>query len=570
MMAEKNDTTSRITVYRLAKKQDLVSASVPDYEMVASDTEATTGFEYTLWFSQFGAYTPNWYAAFKGVTKKTPKAKQSGFVLLVNTSGATYACTGGLGYHALLDGFDIEPRFGITLAKKIIGIANLKGLVQKDASGIVNSLDRVFRGIYNPQGDIDNLHRVLTNLRASFQKDNPKYAAIGASIRAGDSLAANGAKDFSGILTFVKEVDQLWRSKKKGLAFPELEHINPKHSAGLIDRLNKALVDEIAKFQEDGAETDSPDLFLDNISVGYLPDRVVEYSVSYKRDTSRWPTYQDVFAKMAEVIAEAEPTSVSRFDVVKSFKLRLTFDDDSTSRPKPLLQYICGDVVLDNEAYFISNGLWYKANEDFIKKINAELDEVLYQPPGEFGLRAWAANEDEDSYNNKHAGKGLVVLDRHLVRVKQERGPVEFCDLLDSTDTKNIYMIHVKKASGAELRALFAQGYVSAQLYSESDEFRDNVHAAKIDRGSSLSKKDKRALAALKDKPRRSFSVVYAIFDDSSAHAPKKASAARVGDVLTGTLTLFAKIDLLFRVQGIRALGYNVALTRIKPYPRKS
>lgn len=569
-MSKAKDTTSRVTVYRLAKKLDLKKAAVTEYDNVGNGTHKATGFKYSLWFSTFGNYTPNWYPPFKGVANKIPKAKQSGFVLLVNTSDATYGCTGGLGYHKLLECFNIEPRFGITLAKKIITIAHLKGLVQKDASGIVNSLDRVFRGTYNPQGDIDNLHRVLTNLRASFPKDNPNYAEIGASIRAGDSLTANGAKDFAGILAFIKTADELWRSNQQGLAIPELEYINPKHSAGLIGKLNQALVEEIKRFQEDDPDAERPNLFLDNIGVGYLPDRVTDYTVNYQRDSSTRPTYREVFVKMAEIIAEVEKKSASVIEEVKKIKLRLKFDDDFQSKAKSVLDYICGDVVLDGEAYFIYNGLWYKANEDYIKKINAELNEVPCRPPDEFGLRTWSANEDEDTYNKKHADAAIVVLDRRLVRIQQEKGPIEFCDLLDASNTNEINLIHVKNACGAELRALFAQGHVSAQLYSESDEFRDKVHAAQIDRAKDLSKADKKALAKLEGKPRLSFSVVYAIFDDSSAHPPENASGTKVSDVLSGTLTLFAKIDLLFRVQGIRGLGYKVALTRIKPYPDKN
>jgi len=564
-MAQRTDTTSRITVYRLKDKQELSTVSISHCRKVAEGTEAQTAFEYALWFADFGEYTPNWYPPFKTITNTRPVAKQSGFVLLVNTPNATYGCTGGLGYHKLLECFKIEPRFGITLAKKVMAVVNLKGLVQKDASGIVNNLDRVFRGTYNPQGDIDNLHRVLTNIRASFPKGSEKYAEIGASIRAGDSLAANGAKDFAGIFAFIKKIDELWNDDCQGLSIPELEHINPKHDKALVGELNQVLAREILKFREEGQE-ERPNLFLDNISMGYLPDRVTKYTITHHRQQHDFSTYREVFEKLADILAEYDGEEDLLYTTLESVKIKLTFDDDFVNKPKPILHYICGDVVLNNEAYFINNGLWFKANAGFIEKVNSELDEVLYLPPDEFALQEWNNTEDENAYNSKHAGPALVVLDRHLVRIQQESGPIEFCDLLRPEEDGQVSIIHVKRASGAALRALFAQGYVSARLYSESDEFRHKVHDAEVSGSNTLSQQDKDELAALAERPKRELCVVYAIYDDTPSHCVEN-DAEKVTEALDGTLTLFAKIDLLGRVQAIRSLGYDVVMTRIKPYP---
>ncbi len=480
----------------------------------------------------------------------------------------TSSCNETLGYHKLTDCFDIEPRFGIALAKKLIAFAHLKGLVQKDASGIVNSLDRVFRGTYNPHGEIDNLHRVMTNLRASFPKDNPNYGEIGASITAGDSLSANGPKDFSAILAFIKRVDELWRSKKKSLAFPELDRIAPKHNAALIEELDHALGEEIKRFPNDADGPKAPNLFLDDTALGYLPDRAIDYTVSLSHNKSTCSTFREVFAKMAALIESAEAEGRSLDDIVKQIKLRFRTDDESVSKAKAVLQFICGDVVLDGEAYFISNGLWYKANAGFIKSVDAELDELLYVSPGDLGLKPWATGDDEDSYIKKHDGNSFIILHRHFVRAKA-RGPVEFCDLLGTTRDGAISLIHIKHQHGAELRELFAQGHVSAQLYSESEDFRDKLHSTKIDAAADLDKSARKALAGLKKKSKPNFRIVFAIYDDTTGNRPTNTRGTRVSDFLGGTLTLFAKIDLLVRIQSIRGLGYNVALTRIKPYPNK-
>lgn len=194
VMSINTDKTSKITVYRLTALVDMTTAQFDGYKLAAEATESSTGYKYKLWFGDTGDQTPKWFSPFSQITSVIPKFKLASFILLVNTQTSSYACTGGLGFHKLQEDLNIEPRFGIVIAKRILATTNIRGLSQKDASGIVHNLDRVFRGSYNPSGDIDNLHRILTRLRASFTKGSDKYKKIGSSVKASDSLTVNNLK----------------------------------------------------------------------------------------------------------------------------------------------------------------------------------------------------------------------------------------------------------------------------------------------------------------------------------------------------------------------------------------
>ncbi len=98
-MSKAKDTTSRVTVYRLIEQLDLKKVAVDDYEKAGNGTDKSTGFQYSLWFGVFNARPPSWFPPFEDIADKTPTTKPSGFVLLVNTSNATYGCTGGLVFH---------------------------------------------------------------------------------------------------------------------------------------------------------------------------------------------------------------------------------------------------------------------------------------------------------------------------------------------------------------------------------------------------------------------------------------------------------------------------------------
>ncbi len=161
-----------------------------------------------------------------------------------------------------------------------------------------------------------------------------------------------------------------------------------------------------------------------------------------------------------------------------------------------------------------------------------------------------------------------MLLDKRLVTLPGEKG-IEFCDLFGTALTKNC-LIHVKEANGAELRALFAQGSVSGTMYSEVDDFKKIVHKANCTvrkNVAALTIAEKKLLADLKDKQVRELTVVYAVLDETKSHSVVP-GAKLTSECFDGTLSTFAKVDLLNHCQTLRGMGYSVAMTRIRPYPQ--
>lgn len=559
--------TGNVAVYRLKAMADLATAEVPDCKRVATGEDQPTGFRYSLWTINPPAVTPSWFGPFRDLIDDHPKTRVAGFVLLVNAADSSYAFVGGIGRHKLIKRFEIEARFGITIAKRIVReLTTLKGLAQRDVGGSVHTIDRAFRRSYDPKLDIDNLHRILRQMKGSIEKGSSEYREIGSSISAGDSLVVRGSKDFSAMLRFLKKVDELWHSADTGMDIPELRAINRRTEKPLIDALQAALAAEIRKFNHNEHIEQPPDLFIDNIDVGYLPDHVLKYTVIYKGRTEH-ETQSDVFKKLAEIIETpiAENEEGQAHARLNQIRLSLHLEDGIDAGPFRLMTLMCGDVPFNNDSYFIDGGDWFKADEVYISKLNAQLGQVTCFAPGDLELQEWVAGEERD-YNSGHATSSFAVLDRHLVRVASEKAGVEFCDLLWQ-DTTKARLIHVKRATGAELRALFAQGCVSAELYAYDDEFRDNTHTAQMSASNTLTDGDKAALDALRSIPPDRKCVVYAIADPTPGHVPILEDPPTVAGILNGTLSLFAKVDLFRRVRTIRELGMHVAVTRIKPYP---
>lgn len=567
-----NHSINRVTVYRLKLKthQGFV---LKDYDKVHEGTGKADGqsFKYWLYFLRQSARPAGWYKVFEALpltlpNNKPPRTLIAGFILVVQVNFSFYGITGGVGHLHLGKAVEVEHRFGILLAEKILSVPELRGLIQKDTSGIVNRLDRVFRGSYNPRGELDNLRRVLTNVRGRLDKKNQHYGEIGKSIQAGNALTVNGAKSFDELFTFLFAVEKLWASKKKQLTIPQLAHIDKKFNGPLLSALETTLVEQLRNYKAG----EQINLFLDNEEIGYLPDRIVEYQVLYGRQRSDGvETYEGVFEQVAAIL-QGIAAPADQVEAYKKMRVRVTFDDE-VKDIRPLPFFVCGDVTYNNEVYFINNRLWYQADQDFLQRLDNELDNVQCCPPETLNLIEWddgkyTGTGAEGRFNKDCAAQSThLLLDCRTVKIPEERGGIEFCDLLDAQPT-GVRLIHVKHATGAALRALFAQVFVSAKLYCDSDLFREHVHTADVNGAENLKAKDKQALAALKDRFRRHFQVVFAIFDATKAHTVPK-GAKLTSQVLKGVLTPFAKVDLLERVHSIRSMGYDVAITRIKPYP---
>lgn len=566
-----DESLSRVTVYKL-KLKAYTAFSLSNYDEVANGQKTVKGEQFSYWlhFLKQNAGPPKWFKAFEHLklnlpNNRQPKTLVAGFVLIIKLKSSFYAITGGIGHIHLNKAVDIEHRFGIDLAEKILSLPELNGLIQKDTSGVVNRLDRVFRGGYNPGGELDNLRRVLTHIRGRLGKKSKHYETIGRSIQAGNALTVNGAKSFDDLFQFLLSVDKLVRSKQKQLTIPQLAHIDKKSNAALLAALESALVEQLRGYKADAEAR----LFLDNEEIGYLPDRIVEYELRYARQKySGIETYEGVFEQVAVLLQGI--SAADRVDAYKKMNLRVTFDDD-VEEQRDLAFFVCGDVTHNNEVFFINNKFWYQADPEFLKKLDQELDNVPCVTPESVGLLEWDATKfsghgAENAYNTACTKKGgHVLLDCRTVKIPDERGGIEFCDLLGDISSHST-LIHVKHANGAALRALFAQGFVAAKLYSDSTEFQKNVHSSQMDGADGLNTADKKALAALKSKRKYEFQVVFAIFDDTASHKVST-TAKSTSKVLDGTLTPFAKVDFLERVHSIRSMGYDVSVTRIKPYP---
>lgn len=561
-----SDVLHKLAAYRL--EVDAIDTSAfKDFREVDANTRILDNvtYEYRLFFYKRVQKEASWYPAFGYLqldNKDIPKTMNAGFILLVKLPNACYAVTGGVGYIYLRKSIDITYRFGIELAKRILTEEELRSLAQRDTGGNVNAIDRHFRGRYRPQSDVTNLRRILKNVRGQLSKTkNPLIKQIGSSIQGTDALSVNGSKSFDDILRFLSVAEGLWQNGKDRIVIPSLARLDKKAHGDLIKKLTSTLIETVAAYNRDGPQV----LFLEGEDRSLFEDTTVTWRLYDGKWGQDAGSVSEVFERVKEYLKQFA-RGQEQHNAFEALNLRIEYDD-GVEESGPLFRFICGDVVHETENFFLDHRSWFYASDAYLKALTVQLDNIECIDAAILGLNKWDKKiyDDEDAFNSSH--KNLILLDRRLVQLPNETG-IEFCDLFGSSVGKH-YLIHVKEANGAELRALFAQGSVSGTFYSEVDAFRDVVHSARFRSRNSvaaLTSAQKAALTALKNKQIRELTVVYAIFDMTPSHTVT-AGATLTSKLFAGTLSTFAKVDLLNHCQVLRAMGYGVALTRIRPHP---
>jgi uncharacterized protein (TIGR04141 family) len=209
---------------------------------------------------------------------------------------------------------------------------------------------------------------------------------------------------------------------------------------------------------------------------------------------------------------------------------------------------ITGELKIGDTTYLISDGDFFEVATGYINELDtfiARLAECNKPLPDSQG------DKKEGEYNEIAAGStaNYLLLDKEVVRTSNHTSPIEICDIL----TKDGYFIHVKRKLGSSsLSHLFAQGYVSADLFLMSEEYRKAVvkKVKSIEKQLGLSRR-KFMTKATKQITPSDYEIVYAIV------------AKWRGRSLVEALPFFSKVNLRRCTEDLHRMGYRVSIKRV-------
>jgi uncharacterized protein (TIGR04141 family) len=442
------------------------------------------------------------------------------FLLLIRCENRIFAVNKGFGFGAL-NRKKLEKGFGLRVVLNEIDPHKIKSI---DARNIdtTTKQKRVFINRNSPLYEFDfDFDEDLVNIISG----QPSDAALARKLIGSDSLSITAD---IGFLELGDKCSQLLDSFNKDVYrqnFPFIDYLQVVKDEDLITKLENNLINNIENRSTEKlilAYPEIPDFEqIENFKIWLGRDKKLIEEVDLEQ------LYD--FLKENELNADIENIHI----------IGLDNNDQAVTKKYSLHDFVVFETVFSDTRYLLSLNQWFELADNYVDEVNRELQivpeiEHSFLPPLLYGQR-------EDEYNQDVVKNraNIVLLDKHNYHVEGQ-SRVEVCDLL----TQNKEFICVKKYNGSStLSHLFNQGYVSATLLNDEQQYRQYiinscpdgfVHPTISERGIE----------------REGITFVFAI-------------ATNTPDQLAENLPFFSKVNLLKTNKAIRRMGFDVKIYKI-------
>jgi len=327
--------------------------------------------------------------------------------------------------------------------------------------------------------------------------------------------------------------------------FSWVDHVKMVREANLRDALLEKLVG---------------DLLGDFENLSFVPTILLDWKEVSSFRISRVPgetieaeNPEDLLPAFIERLTDRSSLQDLNVSKLKQYRFESINGDGDLSGSATLLASIEGELDFEGEQYLVSEGDFFKVQENYLSELNQFVDDISVFSGT---LPSSLDGEHEGDYNERAANSSTsyLNLDKQTVRIPGKTTAIEICDVL--TRTKEF--IHVKrKLSSSNLSHLFAQGAVSADLFLMSSEFRsltqEKIGEASQERNTREPDFDTNFMPFDIDQPiPRQCEVVYAII------------AKWNGKEFSEAIPFFSKVNLRRIGQELKRMGYRYSLCKIE------
>lgn len=255
---------------------------------------------------------------------------------------------------------------------------------------------------------------------------------------------------------------------------------------------------------------------------------IKDFSIS--NDNNR---YSDI--EIDKVIASLrKPLTCTSQLQSKTIKAMSSKDDTESIYEWRAYNCIIAEIALNECVYCLSNGKWYKVNNNFSEEITRQYNEIEITKNPFIDYN----HDDEDSYNAALVGEwdNSILLHTYKITTGGQGNNIEPCDVL-----WNNKIIHIKRNGGSSLLShLFNQALVSSQMW--------------LDLSARQQLKEKMIANGYPDViPERfnsaDYEIVIAIINKFKEERPK--------------IPFFSKVAICFTVKNIKNFGFKVSIKNI-------
>lgn len=505
-------------------------------DAVLSDSD-DLGDKATVYIFPSPPKPPSWLADINTVFAGTPAlTNRSSCAVVVFKHVERFFVTAFAHGWQYLDDTKIESDFGLKVAINSLDDSKVKRI---DSSHLGEAIKGVSQSAFQRDLQAFGVDEALDLVRRiSGRVEDDEFAN---SISGATGLKITREMEFADLPETAEEA--LTRSQStdyQNTGFYIIDKVRP-----ILDKLVLAALDQkavdIIKAGADNFELSMP---------GWSEDDVVYFGLYGPGLKGRFPdllmsNYRDA---LGANLSDLEVETIRKHGVVAEFN-----NDAAVKKRWSVKKALVGSVVEDGGLYAISEGEWYRLDQQFKTDVDegfATLKEDWPDPPlmiikkvSDDGKKT--GFESELSYNERCAEEyGQVLLDQKILTVPATPyGKFEACDLLDIEGKR---LIHVKKSSrqSSVLSHFFKQGSNSARILKTIPEAR----AALVEKVKDLTDElTGNALEVAMGDAMNGWKVEFHIVD-----APRNDG--------TFMIPFFSRITLRDEARTLRAMAYGVSL----------
>lgn len=481
-------------------------------------------FEAKAYFQQNRKTKPKWLdfiSEYVQVNQDEIFNATNSFLLLIKRENRIFAINKGFGFGAL-NRKKLERGFGLRVVLNEIDPQKIKSVDLRKIDTTTKQ-KRVFLTRNSPLYEFDfEIDEDLVNLISG----QPTDSAIARKLMGSDSL--NLTADI-GFLDLGDKCSQLLDSFNKRVYlqnFPFIDYL-------------QVVKDEQTKFElENKLRLDLQNRVTEKLLLAYpeIPDfeQIEQFKI--------WQEYTNEYLEEVDLnslysFLDANNLNPSLEDI---HILGVDNNDQAVTKKYNLRDFIVFETTLAGTRYLLSLNQWFELADGYVDEVNRELRFI--EEIGNGFLPPMPYRQREDEYNlSVAAGQpGIALFDKNNYPIGGQ-SRVEVCDLL----TQNNEFVCVKKYNGSStLSHLFSQGYVSATLLNDEQEYRQFIINSCPHGFGSLAFTENSV-----DRDRITF--VFAI-------------ATSTPGPLADNLPFFSKVNLVKANKAIRRMGFSIKTYKIE------
>lgn len=490
----------------------------------------------TLYYKDSSPQTPAWINDFfhnhDAIDASVFKVANTQAILLVSINtgkvNRIFGIPFGMGRH-LIKELAIENRFGLITTLNVIESSAIRSVGKRTISSNPKiSMEQISRASGTDDFQINIERDLIESITGAST-----YQDFGKVISGKDVLSVTAKADVTNITSFLKTVFDIYKKKDYTKEFKWIDQIQEVKDQQVVLTLNTLLISGLNNTAAIDVWLAVPEI------IDWADFSGFKYSVRKRDDLIEDLDIEDYLAAKAGTAITIEQLEN---DVISCWKE----SKNNYTHTWSIFQCLNAEVIHHKELYFLDKGKWYKIETSFVKQVEKEVKSIKHYPQKLPDYN----HHDENAYNI-HLAQNLnaLCMDAKTLQYGGGASKIEVCDVLSDQSV----FFHIKKYGGsANLSHLFAQGYVSGELFITDDGFREAV-------------KKRFALKAPYD-------VLF----------PKKRPVAAQYSIVFGIITtstkplnlpFFSKVTLKSYKRILEAYGFNVYLAQIpnhKPKTKKA